>query len=221
MRQRQGNTARQCSAWPILEAMHSPDRDAEPEAPGRTGQVVLARSGDTRSWTAPFFMGAYNGQIVRRSNALQGWAYGRGFRYEEVVDTGRSRTAPLKALAMASALPALSTAFGTPGLRQLTDRLLPAPGEGPSEKAREKGEFVMEIHAATTTGARYVTTVSAPFDPGYDGTAIMIGESALALVLDRDRLPGFTGVLTPATGIGAPLADRLRAQGFTIETRPR
>lgn len=199
----------------------SPARDAEPEARGRTGQVVLARSGDTRSWTAPFFMGAYNGQIVRRSNALQNWAYGRGFRYEEVVDTGRSRTAPLLALAMASMMPALSTAFATPGLRRLTDRVLPSPGEGPSEKTRQKGEFVMETHAATTSGAHYVTTVSAPFDPGYDGTAIMIGEAALALVLDRDRLPEHAGVLTPATGIGHVLADRLRAQGFTIETRKR
>ncbi|GAB49281.1 saccharopine dehydrogenase family protein [Mobilicoccus pelagius] len=197
----------------------SPDRDAEPEPFGRTDQVVLARSGETRSWTAPFFMGAYNGQVVRRSNALQDWAYGRTFRYGEVIDTGRSRTSPLKALALAGALPALSTALGTPGLRQITDRVLPSPGEGPSKEKREAGEFAMEVHAETTTGAHYVTTIAAPFDPGYDGTAIMIGEAALALARDTDRLPERAGVLTPATGIGAPLADRLRAQGFTVETR--
>jgi short subunit dehydrogenase-like uncharacterized protein len=47
----------------------------------------------------------------------------------------------------------------------------------------------------------------------------MFGESALALGLDGDRLPPRAGVLTPATGIGAPLVDRLRAQGFTFDVR--
>jgi short subunit dehydrogenase-like uncharacterized protein len=44
----------------------------------------------------------------------------------------------------------------------------------------------------------------------------MLGESALALVHDRDRLPDRAGVLTSASGIGSVLADRLRAQGFTM-----
>jgi len=197
----------------------SPDRDAEPEPVGRIGQVWLERSADTGSWAAPFFMGAYNGQVVRRSNALAGWSYGRGMRYREVVDTGRKGAAPLKAVAMAAVMPALVTGFSTPGLRQVVDRVLPSPGEGPSEKSRAAGEFVMEVHATTTTGARFLTTVSAPFDPGYDGTAVMIGEAALALVLDRPRLPEIAGVLTPATGLGEVYAARLADQGFTIETR--
>ena len=46
----------------------------------------------------------------------------------------------------------------------------------------------------------------------------MFAQAALALVEDRDRLPDAAGVLTPATAIGAPLVDRLRAQRFTIET---
>ena len=37
----------------------------------------------------------------------------------------------------------------------------------------------------------------------------MLGEAGLALALDD--LPPAAGVLTPATGIGAGLADRLRA----------
>ncbi|MCH8614288.1 saccharopine dehydrogenase family protein [Arsenicicoccus dermatophilus] len=197
----------------------SPDRAAEPEPEGRVGQVVLERSADTGSWAAPFFMGGFNAQVVRRSNALVDWAYGRGLRYREVVDTGRGRLAPLKALGMASVLPALATGLATPGLRQVVDRVLPSPGEGPSEQARARGEFVMEVHATTTTGARYVTTVAASYDPGYDGTAIMIGEAALTLVLDRPRLPALTGVLTPATGLGEACAARLVSQGFTITTR--
>jgi short subunit dehydrogenase-like uncharacterized protein len=45
----------------------------------------------------------------------------------------------------------------------------------------------------------------------------MLGESVLCLALDGDRLPDRAGVLTPATGMGSALADRLRAAGQTFE----
>jgi short subunit dehydrogenase-like uncharacterized protein len=61
--------------------------------------------------------------------------------------------------------------------------------------------------------------VAAKGDPGYKATAVMQGESALCLALDRDRLPQRAGVLTPATAMGTALADRLRAQGFEITVR--
>jgi short subunit dehydrogenase-like uncharacterized protein len=45
----------------------------------------------------------------------------------------------------------------------------------------------------------------------------MLGESGLALGLEGDKLPERAGVLTPATGIGPHLADRLRAAGQTFD----
>ncbi|GIF09396.1 hypothetical protein [Actinoplanes siamensis] len=49
---------------------------------------------------------------------------------------------------------------------------------------------------------------------------MMLGESALALALDRDTLPPSAGgVLTPATGIGDALVTRLRNAGFEISAR--
>lgn len=56
-------------------------------------------------------------------------------------------------------------------------------------------------------------------DPGYKATAVMLGESALALALDRDRLPDRAGVLTPAVAMGDALTDRLTAAGFAISVR--
>jgi short subunit dehydrogenase-like uncharacterized protein len=97
---------------------------------------------------------------------------------------------------------------------------LPKPGEGPGEKARRTGFFRLEVHARASGGARYLTRVAAHGDPGYAATAVMLGESALCLALDRDRLPGRAGVLTPATAMGGPLADRLRAAGQTYEAGP-
>jgi short subunit dehydrogenase-like uncharacterized protein len=75
----------------------------------------------------------------------------------------------------------------------------------------------MEIRATTTTGARYRTRVGADYDPGYNGTAVMLGQSALCLALDEDRLPARAGVLTPATAMGDLLVERLRAAGFTFD----
>ena len=100
------------------------------------------------------------------------------------------------------------------------DRVLPDPGEGPSETAQANGMFRIEIHARTSTGARYVARVAAKGDPGYAATAVMMGESALCLALDRERLPARGGVLTPATAMGMALVERLRAAGMTFEAGP-
>jgi short subunit dehydrogenase-like uncharacterized protein len=95
--------------------------------------------------------------------------------------------------------------------------VLPAPGSGPDERTRTTGHFTTEVRTRTTSGARYSCTIRAQGDPGYLATSVMFGQSALALALDADRLPQASGVLTPATGIGDVLADRLRGQGFDID----
>ena len=63
---------------------------------------------------------------------------------------------------------------------------------------------------------RYLGKIEARGDPGYAATSVMLGESALCLALDRDRLPDRAGVLTPATAMGATLAERLKAAGQTL-----
>ncbi len=209
----------------------SPDRAEEPPSrnrpttpPGPLDQVLarlpVGRAPETGRFTAPFVMASYNTRVVRRSNALTGWSYGRDFRYREVTDTGSGVTGALAATAWSVGLGAVAGGMMLGPTRAVLDRVLPAPGEGPSEEAMRSGRFVMDIHTTTTTGARYRTRVAAEKDPGYSGTAVMLGESALALALDED-LPAAAGVLTPATGIGLPLVERLRTEGFTIETERR
>src|SRR6202011_5963414 len=90
------------------------------------------------------------------------------------------------------------------------------PGQGPGEKTRRTGLFRMQIHTRTSAGVRYLGTVEAPGDPGYAATSVMLGESALCLALDRERLPDRAGVLTPATAMGTALAERLRSAGHTL-----
>jgi short subunit dehydrogenase-like uncharacterized protein len=59
--------------------------------------------------------------------------------------------------------------------------------------------------------------VSADRDPGYGATARMLGESAMCLVREETDSPLAGGILTPASGIGEPLAERLRQAGLTVE----
>lgn len=181
-------------------------------------KAVSVRQTEEGNWTGPFVMAEFNTRIVRRSNALLGWAYGRGFRYREVTDLGRSPQAPFRGAAMSGGLIAGLTGLSFAPTRAVLDRFLPKPGEGPSKEAMAAGRFVMDILARTSTGAVFKTRVAADKDPGYTGTAVMIGQAALALALDNDRLPDLTGVLTPATGIGEVLIERLVSQGFTFET---
>jgi short subunit dehydrogenase-like uncharacterized protein len=195
----------------------SPDRSAEPDHGREWDARGIERDGELGLWLAPFIMAPLNTRIVRRSNALQGWAYGRGFRYREAMSTGRDLLAPAKAAAVAGGLGALVAGLSLPPTRAVLDRVLPSPGEGPSEKTRRNGFFKIEIHTRTAGGARYVAKVAAQGDPGYAASAVMFGESALCLALDGDRLPEAAGSLTPATAMGEALADRLRAAGQTLE----
>jgi short subunit dehydrogenase-like uncharacterized protein len=194
----------------------SPDRSAEPDTRQPPDAGPPARTPDGR-WTAPFVMASFNTRIVRRSNALQDWAYGREFRYGEVMATGRGPLGAAAAAGITAGLAGLLAAMTFPPTRTLLDRVLPAPGSGPSEETREQGWFRMVVDATTEGGRSYRATAAGRGDPGYAATAVMLGESALALALDGDRLPDRAGSLTPATALGDVLVERLRAAGHTYE----
>ena len=195
----------------------SPDRDAEPDL-GREGDLRGAEySEELGTWFGPFVMAPVNTRVVRRSNALQDWAYGRRFRYREVMDFGAGLVGRAKALGPGGGLAALVAGLALPPSRFVLDRVLPDPGEGPKEDLVRRGFYKIEIHGRTPAGERHVCRVEAQGDPGYGATSVMRGESALCLALDGDRLPDRAGVLTPATGMGSALADRLRAAGQTFE----
>jgi short subunit dehydrogenase-like uncharacterized protein len=194
----------------------SPDRDAEPDTRQPRDAGAPSRTPDGR-WTAPFVMAPFNTRVVRRSNALQDWAYGRGLRYGEVMGCGRGIPGAAAATAVTAALAGFAAAMSLPPTRSLLDRALPAPGTGPGEQTRARGWFRMEVDATTGSGRRYRATAAGEGDPGYAATAVMLGETVLGLALDGDRLPDRAGSLTPATALGPVLVERLRAAGHTYE----
>jgi short subunit dehydrogenase-like uncharacterized protein len=193
----------------------SPDRAEEPALGDERDLMTVRHDSALGIWVGPFLLAGSNTRVVRRSNALQGWTYGRHFRYREVTGFGGGAMAPLKAVGAASMVAGLAGGLTFAPSRALLGRVLPSPGEGPSAKSREAGYFRIAIHAATSSGARYVARVAARGDPGYAATSMMLGEAAMSLA--RDDLPARGGVLTPATAMGMRLVERLRAVGMTLQ----
>ncbi|MGY3128854.1 short subunit dehydrogenase-like uncharacterized protein [Agrococcus sp. UYP33] len=173
----------------------------------------------TGEWDAPFVMAGYNTRLVRRSDALLGGAYGERFRYREVLPTGRGLTGRARATAIAAGMGALVVGMATPGVRSVIDRMLPSPGDGPSEERRRSGSFAIETTTRTDDGRRLTARVAAQGDPGYAATSVMLGEAGLALAVDGERCATQGGILTPAVAMADVLVERLRGQGFTLEVR--
>ena len=92
----------------------SPDRAAEPDLGDERDLDWVRYDGELRMWVGPFVMAGINTRVVRRSNALQGWAYGRRFRYREVTGFGAGPAAPVLGAAVSAALKAAEAglAFG-------------------------------------------------------------------------------------------------------------
>ena len=200
------------------------DRSAEPEIgpqpdlPWRRGNQIAPEL--TGLWTSGFVMAPYNTRIVRRSNALLEWAYGRKFRYSESMSLGSSPLAPLASAAVggvANATFGLGSRYFRLLPRRLLERVVPKPGTGPSAAARERGYYRIETFTTTTTGARYVARMEQRGDPGYKATSVLLGECGLALALDRDKLSDLRGVLTPAAAMGDALLARFPGAGVTLQ----
>lgn len=165
---------------------------------------------DTGRFTAPFVMAPINTRVVRRTDALLGYAYGPAFRYDEALDIGPGPLGLARATAIGSALASLYAVAVNPLSRAAAARLLPLLGTTPADGAG----FRVEIRADTVWGRRVRAVVAAPADPGYEATAWFLGESALSLAHDPLATPG--GVTTPAAALGETLPARLRDVGLTL-----
>ena len=198
----------------------STDRDSEPDRSGQRDAMYVYRDATTGRWTAPWVMASFNSRIVRRTDSLLGHPYGSRFRYREAVGFGRGAQGRLQAYGVAAALGTAYAAMSNRYARSVADRVLPSPGEGPGEQARAEGHFRFELRTTTDTGRRLLSVVAAKGDPGYAATAVMLGESALCLAVDQDRLGSGGGVLTPAVAMGDALVERLRIAGMTLTVGP-
>jgi len=174
--------------------------------------------GDFSAWLGPFFMAPINTRVVRRSAALLGYA--ADFSYQEYLRLGKGAAAAVAATSLSAGAMAGTAALQWSPVRRLLARLAPAPGEGPSEKAMDGGSFRCQWIGRSAQGHVVRGTIADKGDPGNRATTKMVCESALALALQSEALPGGAGhggLLTPASGLGDVLVERLRQAGMKLE----
>ena len=169
-------------------------------------------------WTSPFVMSLINQRVVRRTNAILDFPYGRDFRYTEAVMNGPGLSGRLKATAAAASMGAFMVASSVDLTREnIVKRVLPDPGKGPNKTQRETGFFNLLLVGKTADGAVLKARVTGDRDPGYGSTSKMISESAVCLA--SDELSAAGGFWTPASAMNGALLSRLAENaglGFEI-----
>jgi short subunit dehydrogenase-like uncharacterized protein len=169
-------------------------------APGRPH-----RAREAGGWALPF--PSLDPQVIARSaRAVE--RYGPDFHYSHFIAVPHLWTAG----GVVGGVAGLFVAAQIPPARTALLKRLPA-GEGPSPAKRARSWFRVTFVGAGG-GQRVVTQVSGG-DPGYDETAKMLAESALALAFDD--LPHTAGQVTTVTAMGDALLLRLQKAGLGFQ----
>ncbi len=203
----------------------NPPGSTTPDPAGHTDVKLPIYDADFKAWLGPFVMAMINTRVVRRSAALltpsrgKPKLYGNDFSYQEYMRFGGGAIAGAVATAFSAGMFSSQLAMKLGAVRKVAEKLMPGPGTGPSEWAMNNGSFRCELVGKSADGQVVKVRIADKGDPGNRATTKMVCESALCLALQLDDLPGgrsYGGLLTPATGLGQVLLDRLRAAGMTI-----
>ena len=190
-------------------------------AAAHTDPIGPCRDTDFDAWLGPFMMSTINTRVVRRSAALLGYA--EGYAYQEYLRLGKGPVAALAAASLSVGSFTSQAALRISPIRKLAQKFAPPPGTGPSEASMDSGSFRALWVGHSASGKTVRGMFADKGDPGNRATTKMLCESALALALQLDELPGgrkHGGLLTPASGLGEILVGRLRAAGMTLQVDP-
>ena len=172
---------------------------------------------ESNSWIYPFIMAGINTKIVRRSNALSNFIYGKDFRYEEAMIAGKGISGFWKAILAVFPL-AMIGLNPNSFLKKIVDSFMPKPGEGPGIEKRKNGFYNLRFYITLNNNRIAFAKVIGDSDPGYGSTSKMLSESALCLAFDN--LSDNYGVITPSSGMGDKLLNRLKDNaGLSFELK--
>ena len=166
----QAGTAR----WRRSSAIRTRSRPTAPPSPSSATRADLRGaeySEELGTWLGPFVMAPVNTRVVRRSNALQGWAYGRRFRYREVMGFGPGLTGRAKALGVGGGMAALTAGLALPPVAIRARPRAAGARRGAEGEARPEGLLRdRDPRAHRRPASAGSAAVEAQGDPGYGAT---------------------------------------------------
>ena len=181
-----------------------------PDPPDRVASCEVQFDRDLKTWLKPFIMGPVNAKIVRRTNALLDYPYGRDFRYEEAQATGGGPIGWLKATTEAAGLVGMMAGARIPPARWMLENfVLPGSGDGPTEEERVSGLWEIAMIGSLDGESVMQAEIRGQGDPATSSTSKMLVESALCLARDAERIAVPGGFWTPASAMGPLLLARL------------
>ncbi len=190
-----------------------------PDRPDKMMPFEVKFDPHLNGWTMPFFMSPINNKIVRRSNALLNYRYGKEFRYEEAIFTGPGPFGWILATTGVLGARVFLTAMAMAPTRNLLKRyVLPKSGEGPGRETRENSTYEIVQLGILDDSTSMRVRLRGKGDPGVESTSRILVEAALCLAEDGDRMAVSGGFWTPASAMGDLLLSRLGDHaGLTFE----
>jgi short subunit dehydrogenase-like uncharacterized protein len=179
------------------------------EHAGRSGTVLkgrVHRAPAVGAWVTPYFDAVDSNIVLRSAAALE--RYGSRFTYTPLVVYPNL-------LAMLFLMLALRTTIllaRMAPVRALLLQWITPSGQGPTQPQMDAGWFRLRLDGQCQD--KRVTTEVCGGDPGYGATSMMLAQSALCLLEDRELLPTCSGAVTTAEALGNRLVGRLQAHGM-------
>ena len=161
----------------------------------------------SQSWIGPFIMASINTKVVRRSNFLSSYSYGKSFRYDEATIFGKGFLGRIKGILSSIPIGLIMSAKHGSLFKKGLDILFPSPGEGPTKQKMENGFYNLRFYITLADGENAFAKVTGDMDPGYGSSSKMLAESAVCLA--KDKLSNTSGILTPSLAMGDSLLKRL------------
>ena len=111
-------------------------------------------------WESPYVMQSIDTRVVNRSNALSGWKYGRNLIYREFTAASNFFVALLSTMVF----PFVGLLLYIPLTRMLIKKIVPQPGQGPSQYLLDNGFFKAALWGKGKCKPTKNRTLTQPFN---------------------------------------------------------
>tara|TARA_B100000575_G_C23143622_1_gene666652 strand:- start:8439 stop:9716 length:1278 start_codon:yes stop_codon:yes gene_type:complete len=175
--------------------------------------------GRIQRWSTPFVMSGINARVVYRSvsDMQQAGNYSlKCFGYSEQSSLGRWYT-PISFITTSILLLCLASFGPLAWFRRILSHIVPAPGQGPSERSIEQGFMRLHVFAKGSSGQREELQCFFSGDPSNKATVFFLVQSSILLLKKlKAKSLAPAGFHTPYTAFGEALEHQLTNQGYEI-----